>query len=325
MVMYFRYNNFKDDYYITPKTYTAVGSPTTSETKYGGEKNKEPLAQLGVSVRREHYTDNLERGGNYELGNPLIPDSPDRPLSWSNVDDPFWNMTGISAEHLSRQPPAVAKHLETLYSSIHDQAISRDVYQFPVDIRRKSADDPTPRKSQEDARSYSRAGIQMARDYQKFKQMDQEGQVSRPTTLFEYHPPSVYFNSLFAHSTMKVPAMKLLGLAIQDHPNARLVASGDLSEHSSRLSKHAVDLGVPLTSPNLDEAFAQTNTYTFSDKKYEQEVSTGYHAYGEPIPKKEVSSAYQHMKGLLGRNKLSKQFDQVQPDPHPQLPGMENY
>jgi hypothetical protein len=117
----------------------------------------------------------------------------------------------------------------------------------------------------------------------------------------------------------------------QDHLNADIIPSANLSPHSSRIAKHAVERG--LIQPNEDNPGSeQVNTTMFEPKIVTpfEEKHMGIYLFGE-VNDKDVKNARGALRDELKRNrrsKMSTQFSQENlpnNNTQPKLPGLEDY
>lgn len=155
-----------------------------------------------------------------------------------------------------------------------------------------------------------------------------------PNTLFEMSPGEVTVESAFTHSGLRHSLPTLFSVIQNDFPEKTIVASGDLSPHSSKLARHAAKLGLA-KPPSQNPRMQVTNYHDFDDEDYvvaPEDVKDVFSLYQE-VPKQEVSLARSSLrqklreaKGKTSRGgssdvspRLSNQFDQ------PRLPGLEDF
>lgn len=142
------------------------------------------------------------------------------------------------------------------------------------------------------------------------------------------------------HANHLFPTM--MSIIKQDHLNADIVPSSNLSPYSSRIAKNAVERG--LIQPNEDNPESnQENSIGFDTKIVTpfDEKHMGIYLYGE-VGDKDVRVARGALRDELKRNrrsKMSAQFSQEDfwdanknmkipsswPDAPPKLPGLEDY
>jgi hypothetical protein len=97
-----------------------------------------------------------------------------------------------------------------------------------------------------------------------------------PETLFDTKPRTAHISGLFADPSMEKPAMPLLGVVLE-HTGAQVIEpSEDLSVHSSRLVKKAIERGFPIVRNPDNPTGKQTNTISKTPRYYYGDV-TGYH------------------------------------------------
>lgn len=130
--------------------------------------------------------------------------------------------------------------------------------------------------------------------------------------MFEHHytPPKASVEGAFGTEKGRVHFPILLGIAQNDVRNrlgVDLTPSPDLSPHSLKFVKHAVNRGLIPDSPELPDE--PTNVITFEEKPIY--VSRNIVENLEEIPAAEVKKGKQTLRTMLGRDKpLSKQFEQ---------------
>lgn len=146
-----------------------------------------------------------------------------------------------------------------------------------------------------------------------------------PMELFHHEPASTEVTHAYSDPTMRA-TVPILGAYshMTLNPTGDLIASNDLSEHSSAMVHHARDLNLPVRTNPSNRHADVTNDIDFATRRTHP-VSVEAKGFKE-IPKSDIKAAKQHYRNLRGKNsdKMSPQFDEVA-TPHPQLPGMENY
>ena len=137
---------------------------------------------------------------------------------------------------------------------------------------------------------------------------------------------NAYFDK---HATHTFPT--LMSIIKQDHLNADIIPSANLSPYSSRIARHAVERG--LIQPNEDNPGSeQVNTTMFEPKIVTpfEEKHMGIYLRGE-VSDEDVRVARGALRDELKRNrrsKMSTQFSQEDlphNNSHPKLPGLEDY
>lgn len=169
-------------------------------------------------------------------------------------------------------------------------------------------------------------------DMEKAKQLYNESRYRgnkhfEPDKLFEYKPSSIEITSMFAHPEMRTSAVHLAAIAKRDLGAETVIASDDLSPHSSRLTKKAQELGFPVEANTLNQDADVTNTYDFHNKTIRSEHLP---SLGEPVSPEVVAGAKKDVRELIRKSRtvrnpkpvtqkgLGDQF-------HPVLPGMEGF
>lgn len=178
---------------------------------------------------------------------------------------------------------------------------------------------PTPR------RMLRRAGIEYAKSISELNK-------AVPMEFFQHTPSETTLNAAFADPSMRLQAPLLGAYAHMKYvPEGKsLIASGDLSPHSSKMVKHAQKLGLPVSTHAENPDAEVTNDSDFESRRIHID-SLNYRidkGIFTEIPQEEMNKAWDHYRSLRGRPAkgakpvMSEQFDSV---PHPQLPGMEGY
>ena len=94
----------------------------------------------------------------------------------------------------------------------------------------------------------------------------------QPETLFDTKPRTAHVDSLFSDPSLERSAMPLLGIALE-HTGAQVIEPSDnLSVHSSRLVKKAIERGFPIVANPLNPSGEVTNTINKQPRHY----------YGDP-------------------------------------------
>ncbi len=143
--------------------------------------------------------------------------------------------------------------------------------------------------------------------------------------LFHDEPSSLTVEGAYFNKNARTLLPLTLSIVKNDYPNHTLIASSDLSSHSSQIVKNAVSRGLIQPSPENPTAEV-TNDIDFDDMLADEYTGYGY----TPISDRKVSSARQNLRSMLQKervSKLSPQFkkdDEIQPF-QPKLPGLENY
>jgi hypothetical protein len=138
--------------------------------------------------------------------------------------------------------------------------------------------------------------------------------------LFREFPAEVHIKLAFADPAVRHAMPTVMSRLHLDHPGAKLVADSDLSKHSSRLAKHAQDLGFPVTAHPTNPTFEIKNDADF-EERHSMTLPEEDSWREKIIPAHEVAEARQFIRDKIRKPKphLSAQFD------HPQLPGLEDY
>ena len=150
------------------------------------------------------------------------------------------------------------------------------------------------------------------------------------TELFRHTPETLTVNSMFADHRVRPHMMTVMALAMQDHPNAQLVAGETLTADSSALSRHAHKLGLVVPHPdNPEMEKSEGNEYTAQPAKFTQLTSPRemkQRFLGETtteVPHSEVMAGKQFLKQMLRPGTTRKQTPRVESE-QMQLPGMES-
>lgn len=137
-----------------------------------------------------------------------------------------------------------------------------------------------------------------------------------PDTLFQHHPAVV--KTAYSHSSMRHTIPVLGMMAKMEFPD--MVASDNLSPHSSRLAQKGMELGI--VGGHEDNPYADpTNDIDFNDRG--SSVTEERSRLGPEVPAYTVKAARGNLKNILRPRKEhrdvmgSDQFD------HPKLPGVD--
>lgn len=153
------------------------------------------------------------------------------------------------------------------------------------------------------------AGIQYAKSIRNIKNLSSQ--------LFDVTPQKAEVWSAFSHSSMRHMIPLMGALAHQEY--GELTSSDDLSQHSSRLTKHAQAKGLPVKTHERNKDAKIKNAYTFDDTNM---VSwgggpTNLDSVEVPGGIRSAKMAYKALRGVQSAKTSSPQFEQLR------LPGME--
>ena len=147
-----------------------------------------------------------------------------------------------------------------------------------------------------------------------------------PEKLFEHKPSSMTIDSMFSDPSMRSSAMTLAALA-KRRTGAQVVrASDDLSEFSSRLTKSAMERGLPVvTHPHNPDARI-TNMGDLIEQSTPSEFINEEN-YGPLVPVHEVEAAKRDLREMLRPQKTVRNAQPVTSKGLSQqfLPGMEGF
>lgn len=122
--------------------------------------------------------------------------------------------------------------------------------------------------------------------------------------MFRHVPAK--FDHFNADPSMKIPAMTLAMRAVMDHPG--IEPSGNLSSHSAKLVRKAVDLGV-VNAPPSNRRIMAYNGIEFGPNKNNFDLNI-------EIPDQDVQRARHQVRSLIrppkDNNHMSVQFHQLQ-------------
>lgn len=134
----------------------------------------------------------------------------------------------------------------------------------------------------------------------------------KPDTLFEHIPSSITITNMMADPSMSHTAMTLAAMAKRDFKAEKIVASGDLSVHSSPLVQNAVQRGLPVeTSASNPDAHVTNDVdkYTRNKRtisaKY-QDNPWGLDQSDTIISPEEVKGARDDIRGWLREGRSNK-------------------
>jgi hypothetical protein len=153
------------------------------------------------------------------------------------------------------------------------------------------------------------SGIEYAKNIKEIKRGTSQ--------LFTPTPATTKVDAAFSHTSMRT-TVPIIG-AYFHQKYGDLTASDDLSEHSSRMARHAERMGLPIKRNKDNPDLEVTNNFDFRDVR---ESRTEMNESWDRIPDATMHSAKEHYKEIRGLKKtpkpLSSQFNQLQ------FPGMED-
>lgn len=150
----------------------------------------------------------------------------------------------------------------------------------------------------------------------------------QPDTLFsEEGKHSTVVDFMAADPSMRTHALTLGALAHQDNPTMPLVASSDLSKHSSKLMHHLTQAGFPIEAHKMNSDMAQTNLMDFDDRTKSPSERRTLMFNAERISPTEVSQAQSTIRNTIkaGRKKRNTQPTTSKGLSDQFLPGMEGF
>ncbi len=142
-------------------------------------------------------------------------------------------------------------------------------------------------------------------------------EIKRGTSqLFTPTPATTKVDAAFSHTSMRT-TVPIMG-AYFHQKYGDLTASDDLSEHSSKMARHAERMGLPVKRNKDNPDLEVTNNFDFRDvRESRPEMNESWNRISDAT----MRSAKEHYKEIRGLKKtpkpLSSQFSQLQ------LPGME--
>lgn len=137
-----------------------------------------------------------------------------------------------------------------------------------------------------------------------------------PDTLFHHHPAVV--KSAFSHSSMRHTIPVLGMMAKMEFPD--MVASDNLSPHSSRLAQKGMALGI--VGSHEDNPYADpTNDIGFNNRG--SSVSEGYSTSDQEVPAYTVKEARGNLKNILRPRKEHRDVMGSDQFNHFKLPGVD--
>lgn len=134
----------------------------------------------------------------------------------------------------------------------------------------------------------------------------------QPETLFEHTPSSITITNMMADPSMSHTAMTLSALAKRDFKADKIVASGDLSVHSSPLVQNAVQRGLPVeTSASNTDAHVTNDIdrYTRNTRTIRAKYQDNPWGLDQPdtiISPEEVKGARDDIRGWLREGRSNK-------------------
>lgn len=231
----------------------------------------------------------------------------------SSPDDYKEHAYGYVAKQLGVHPD-YARH-------VHQFGEDEDVAQMMQSVNRGETTNPTQFKQHLDL-------LRGARN------VDTNEPFFQPDKLFTEIPPKVKISGMWSDPSMTSSAITMGALAMNMHGTDKVIPDAQLSEHSSRLARHAKNLGVieqNWENPDMEQSWEnEHNPMVIDPADLEQRSPGDYDIHGmraQPVPPHEVAQARQTVRQILRGNRpapapkknLSPQFD------HPKLPGLEDF
>lgn len=191
-----------------------------------------------------------------------------------------------------------AEHIEALKDA--DRRIKSNVYISPVNQGYLNENRAARRDS----------GINYAKSIRSINNLSSQ--------LFDVQPQKAEVVSAFTHSKMRHMIPLMGALAYQEH--GELTASSDLSRHSSRLTKHAQEKGLPVQTHRDNKEARITNGYYFDDNNMISWTGKPDTITSVEVPNgiRSAKMAYKALRGIQSAKASSPQFEQLR------LPGMES-
>lgn len=138
--------------------------------------------------------------------------------------------------------------------------------------------------------------------------------------MFEAHPSKIV--SAFADRDMRAHTPTVIGMAINEAKKIGmgLTYSHDLSEHSSKLAKQGLELGVVAPNKSNPEAL-QTNDIGHTGlSDYEHSYTGGHFIDFDPVSKEEIQAGRETIRGLVKQHiqakkaHMGEQFENLNPE-----------
>lgn len=317
MTRYFRGSRESVVKGVTDASYIAVGDKSRGE----GVHENFPAGELGVTHRQGTAT-------------PVFNNGTDPKRGMSSQFSVLANATGFDAEHIEKVHES-EPHNSVLRSVLNDMTDS-DFESARYDLhdthtlakKRGGAINPYAEGALKEQRQ---RGIGLAKDVSFVKNHPR----MNPHQLFTTTEPSLHIHLADFDPSISSSFPSAVALAVNDFGTRNIVASNDLSVHSSKLARHAAKKG--LVKGDKDNADMRiTNGMDFSTKKIGvsdiqhvidngggKAVVGGWIHQLTPVSQEDTQKARTTMREMLRGDKkperLSSQFDQ------PTLPGMEKF
>lgn len=270
---------------VTHFSYRALGSP-----RYSPDWHREVRPTVELEGRHLHES--------------FIPtfDNTVEPGSGNYSDE--WGHTGLNTTYLSNKLKALTEKEET--GSLSSQS--------EISALKALRHISVAGRSQEGSEEHKWAVDQVANNPH-----------IAPTTLFETDTPAkTQITYMVSDPSLVQSTMTLAGLAYDDYNRAPIQADYDLSEHSSKLVKNAMEKGLPVTTDPRNKNANVLNNYSLEPRETVNPESFVYNY--TPLTTQDIARGRGAVREIVGKERkrntkpvtakgLSDQF----------LPGMEGF
>jgi hypothetical protein len=152
----------------------------------------------------------------------------------------------------------------------------------------------------------------------------------QPETLFTETPSSMEITNMVSDPSMSHTAMTMVSLAKRDLRTDKIIASDDLSKHSSKLTKNAIAMGLPVETHENNSNARQTNTIAKGPRAIRvgsQDNPWGFDQDETVISEEDVKGARQDLRTMIrGDRKMRNTTPVTKKGLSDQfLPGMEGF
>lgn len=301
---------------VTDANYIAVGAKRRGE----GVHENFPAGELGITHRQGTTT-------------PVFNNGTDPTRGMGSQFSALAKTSGFDAEHIEKVHEA-EPHNSMLREVLNDltdsdfESYRNDLHEMHTISKGRGLSNHYAKIALREQRQH---GIGLAHDVLFVKNHPH----MNPHQLFTITEPSLHVNFADFDPSISSSFPSTVALAVNDFGTKNIVASDDLSFHSSKLAQHAAKKG--LVKGDKDNANMRiTNGMDFSTKKVDasdiqkvidngggQVNVSGWVHHLTPVSQEDTQKARTTMREMLRGDKkperLSSQFDQ------PTLPGMEKF
>lgn len=241
-----------------------------------------------------------------------------QPRSFGGVTEILANRMGVSTAYLADQADNSSEVNKALMGAWHADA-DIGIHKMLYKSESKFKDNPNNSHIRQTLRQ---SGIDYAKNYSKL-----QSALPQPTELFTHIPGQTVVHEAFSDPSMRA-TIPIMG-AYFHQKYGTLTASSDLSEHSSKMVRHAKKLDLPVVTHGANPSAVRSNDLGFMRMNADYtDRMIGYSSLTkkEELSPEEVASAKKHYRTIRGIGKSQEEPKSLGPQfQQPKLPGMENF